>query len=103
MCAGPQPERIAMTGKDLATLMNVPECVVNRQPLDVMTGKELASLMRRHGVTIKELAKRIQIPQNRVRMRRDTGFFREPELVRDWIQAITGTDPGPQGMKGFSP
>lgn len=69
---------------------------------ELMTGKELTSLMRRHNVTIRELARRIQITQKRVRMRRDIGFFREPELARDWIQAITGTDPGPQGTKGLT-
>ena len=60
-----------------------------------MTGTELATLMRRHKVTIRELARRIQITQKRVRYRRETGLP-DPELARDWIQAITGTDPGPQ-------
>ena len=60
-----------------------------------MTGKELATLMRLHKVTIRELARRIQITQTRVRYRRETGLT-NPELARDWIQAITGIDPGPQ-------
>jgi hypothetical protein len=59
-----------------------------------MTGKELITMMRRHNVTISELARRIQITQKRVRMRRETGL--NPETARDWIQAITGIDPGPQ-------
>ena len=62
-----------------------------------MTGKELATLMRRHNVTIRELARRIQIPQKRVRMRRDIGL--DAETARDWIQSITGVDPGPQTTK----
>ena len=64
-----------------------------------MTGKELTSLMRRHKVTIRELARRIQIPQKRIRYRRETGLP-DPGLARDWIQAITGNDPGPQVTKG---
>lgn len=60
-----------------------------------MTGNELTTLMRRHKVTIRELARRIQITQTRVRYRRETGLT-DPGLARDWIQAITGTDPGPQ-------
>ena len=60
-----------------------------------MTGKELATLMRRHKVTIRELARRIQITQKSVRQRRETGLT-DPGLARDWIQAITRNDPGPQ-------
>ena len=60
-----------------------------------MTGTELATLMRRHKVTIRELARRIKITQKHVRYRREAGLI-DPELARDWIQAITGTDPGPQ-------
>ena len=59
-----------------------------------MTGKELATLMRRHKVTIRELARRTQMTQQRIRLRRETGL--DPEAARDWIQAITGADPGPQ-------
>ena len=62
-----------------------------------MTGKELITMMRRHKVTIRELARRIQITQKRVRMRRDIGL--DAETARDWIQAITGVDPGPQTTK----
>ena len=62
---------------------------------ELMTGKELATLMRRHKVTIRELARRIQITQKSVRQRRETGLT-DPGLARDWIQAITENDPGPQ-------
>ncbi len=62
-----------------------------------MTGKELITMMRRHKVTIRELARRIQIPQKRVRIRRDIGL--DAETARDWIQSITGVDPGPQITK----
>lgn len=57
-----------------------------------MTGKELCTLMRKHKVTIRELAKRIGVPMKRVRFRREHGMDRT--LARDWIQAITGKDPG---------
>jgi hypothetical protein len=63
-----------------------------------MTGKELISLMRRHKVTIRELSQRTQITQKRVRCRRLIGFD-DPAMTRDWIQAITGVDPGPQITK----
>ena len=62
-----------------------------------MTGKELATLMRRHNVTIRELARRIQVTQQRIRLRRETGL--DPETARDWTQAITGVDPGSQTTK----
>jgi transcriptional regulator with XRE-family HTH domain len=57
-----------------------------------MTGNELKTLMRRHKMTIRDLAKRTQITQQRIRLRRETGL--DPETARDWIQAITGVDPG---------
>ena len=60
-----------------------------------MTGKELTLLMCRYKVTIRELAKRMQVTQTDVRYRRETGL-NHPELARDWIQAIIGTDPGRQ-------
>ena len=65
-----------------------------------MNGNELKTLMRLHKVTIRDLAKRTQITQKRIRLRRETGLG--PEIARDWIQAITGTDPGPQTMKTTS-
>jgi hypothetical protein len=49
--------------------------------------------MRTFGVTIAALAKRMNITQTRVRHVREKGVI-GAEFVRDWRQAITGTDPG---------
>ena len=59
----------------------------------MMTGPTLSGLMRRHKVTIRMLAQRLAIPMTRVRRRRLQGL-EEPHVVRDWVQAITGVDPG---------
>lgn len=54
-----------------------------------MTGKELCSLMRKHKVTIKELAKRTQITMKRIREVRAEGL-KDEDAIRDWKEAITG-------------
>lgn len=59
----------------------------------MLSGRELATLMRRNRVTIKMLAARIGTTQKRVRQVRVSGFT-DPLSIRDWIQAITGDDPG---------
>lgn len=59
-----------------------------------LTGKQLQSLMLQHKVTIAVLAARLQLPMTRVRLYRAHGHGC-PFTARDWIQAITGTDPGP--------
>lgn len=59
-----------------------------------MSGKQIQSLMRRHQVTIRELSKRMQITQKRIREVRERGLT-DPNIVRDWVQGITGSDPGP--------
>jgi hypothetical protein len=60
-----------------------------------MTGPELIALMRRHKITIRALAQRMDIPLARVRQVRQHGLTC-PLAVRDWLEAVTGTDPGPQ-------
>lgn len=60
----------------------------------MMTGKQLNSLMRKNKVTIKQLADRTKITQKRIREARKDGLI-DPATVRDWVQAITGSDPGP--------
>jgi hypothetical protein len=59
-----------------------------------MTGKQIQSLMRQHHVTIAELSKRMQIIQKRIREVREQGLT-DANTVRDWVQGITGADPGP--------
>ena len=59
-----------------------------------LTGAEIVRLMRKHKVTIEALAFRLGTTQKRVRKIRNTKLD-DPLAVRDWIQAITGEDPGP--------
>jgi len=63
-----------------------------RKPVYI-TGKQVASLMRRHKVTIRELSARMGITQKRIRYVRERGLDC-PHTTRDWIEAITGQDPG---------
>jgi hypothetical protein len=59
-----------------------------------LTGKEVVALMRKHKVTIESLAFRIGTSMKRIRKIRESGL-QDVLAVRDWIQAITGEDPGP--------
>lgn len=59
-----------------------------------LKGKELISLMRKHKVTIKRLSFRMGLPMKRIREVRAVGL-NDALAVRDWIQAVTGEDPGP--------
>lgn len=59
-----------------------------------LAGPELVRLMRKHKVTIESLAFRLGTSRKRVRQVRNTKLD-DPLAVRDWIQAITGEDPGP--------
>ena len=63
-----------------------------------LSGAEIVSLMRKHKVTIEALAFRLGTTQKRVRKIRNTKLD-DPLAVRDWIQAITGEDPGPIPQK----
>ncbi len=60
-----------------------------------MNANHIRQTMRFHKVTIHELAARMDITIKRVRHVRKHGIP-EPHIVRDWLQAITGRDPGPQ-------
>ena len=59
-----------------------------------MSGKEVIALMRQHRITIELLAFRLGTSMERVREIRQSGL-QSALVVRDWIQAITGEDPGP--------
>ena len=58
-----------------------------------LSGRDIRTLMRRHHVTIRALAQRLDIPMTRVRYRRLHGI-EEWNVLRDWVEAITGADPG---------
>ena len=58
-----------------------------------LTGPTLCQLMRRHKVTIRALAARMQIPLCRIRQVRVHGLT-DRHAARDWLEAITGQDPG---------
>jgi len=49
--------------------------------------------MRRHHVTIRLLAQRLTLSMKRVRFCRQYGIA-DRHAARDWIEAITGQDPG---------
>ena len=54
-----------------------------------LSGSTLGRLMRRHHVTIRLLAQRMDIPMKRVRTRRQFGID-DRHVARDWLEAITG-------------
>ena len=59
-----------------------------------LTGPDVVRLMRKHRMTIAGLALRIGFTQKRVRQIRSAGL-QDPHVIRDWLEAITGEDPGP--------
>lgn len=59
-----------------------------------LSGKEVVSLMRRHQKTIAGLSFAMNITQQRIRQVRVKGLA-DRNAVRDWLQFITGEDPGP--------
>ena len=61
----------------------------------IITGDEIKREMSRAKITIRQLSQRMGITQKRIRQIRDG----ERELTtlyatRDWIEGITGNDPG---------
>jgi hypothetical protein len=64
----------------------------------VLPGDEVRRLMRQCCVTIRELSKRTGITMKRIREVRAEGLC-DRNAARDWIEAITGSDPGP--VEGF--
>ena len=50
-------------------------------------------MMRVNKVTMRELKRRMGISLTRIRRARDAGVF-GVNVARDWVEAITGRDPG---------
>ena len=61
----------------------------------ILTGKEICRLMRRHRTTIRSLSVTMGITHTRIRQVRQHGLT-DRHAARDWLEAISGTDPGPQ-------
>lgn len=59
-----------------------------------LSGNQIVRLMRKHHKTIEGLSFRMGISQKRIRECREHGL-KDPLAVRDWLEAITGEDPGP--------
>jgi len=59
-----------------------------------LSGREIIKLMRQNHVTIRELSSRMQITMKRIREVRRDGLC-HPGVIRDWVEHITGEDPGP--------
>lgn len=72
-----------------------------RRLIASLSGKELVSLMRRHKVTIRELSERTKIPMKRIRELRELGID-DSFVLRDWMEAITGSAPGPMPRQIFA-
>lgn len=60
----------------------------------LLSGNDVIRLMRKFRVTIRDLSLRTGITQKRIRQVRSAGLDSR-NAVRDWIEAITGKDPGP--------
>lgn len=60
----------------------------------MVTGPHLCRLMRQHHIPIRTLAGRMGITLMRIRFVRLHGLT-DPAVIRDWLEAITGVDPGP--------
>jgi succinate dehydrogenase/fumarate reductase-like Fe-S protein len=58
-----------------------------------LSGKSVCKLMREHKVTIAGLKDATGITMKRIRVVREAGLT-DHYAIRDWLQAITGTDPG---------
>jgi len=59
----------------------------------LLSGNAIRFLMRRHAVTIRALHQKMDVTMSRVREVRGRGVS-DRTVARDWIEAITGHDPG---------
>ena len=67
---------------------------VTALPPSILTGEDIVRLMREHRITIPILASQLGLSQRRVRLLKHTGLT-DAAVIRDWLEAITGQDPGP--------
>ena len=67
---------------------------VTTLPPSILTGEDIVRLMRKHRITISVLAVKLGSSQRRVRLLKHTGLT-DAAVIRDWLEAITGQDPGP--------
>ena len=87
-----QSQKSMNVAKDPA--QSLPAKKVTTLPPSILTSEELISLMRKHSITIPVLAAKVGLSQRRVRLLRHTGLT-DAAVIRDWLEAITGQDPGP--------
>ena len=73
---------------------SIPVKAATPLPPSTLSGDELVRLMRKHRMTISSLAFHVGATQKRVRQLRQTGLT-DAAVIRDWLEAITGHDPGP--------
>lgn len=66
----------------------------SEDPPEKLSGEDVCRLMRKHKKTIKQLSFMLGITCKRIRQVRDSGLD-DPLAVRDWLEKITGEDPGP--------
>ena len=67
---------------------------VTTLPPSMLTSEDIVRLMRKHRITIPILASQVGLSQRRVRLLKHTGLT-DAAVIRDWLKAITGQDPGP--------
>ncbi len=70
-----------------------PEAKLAELP-EKLTGEDVRRLMRKHKKTIKQLSLLLGISCKRIREVRKSGLD-DSLAVRDWLEQITGEDPGP--------
>ena len=66
----------------------------------ILSGAEICRLMRCNKVSIREMHRRTGLTMAGIRAVRERGLH-SVYSARDWVQAITGKDPGPFGHAGF--
>ena len=59
-----------------------------------LSGQDVIVLMRAYGITIRTLARKMNITQTRIRAVRNAGL-QNPAHIRDWLEAITSPDKAP--------